>query len=108
MSREAQVKQLLPQIEAEMRSLQLWAATPPSKQALASTQPFCVDTLHFHEWVQWLMLPRLTQMLDAGTALPQNSNMHAMAEEAFKQVDADCKQLLALIEQLDSALSVRH
>lgn len=108
MTREQRITALLGAIEQEMQNVGLWQTQPPSADALASTQPFCVDTLLFTEWVQWLMLPRLQQMLQSQTPLPQNSNMHAMAEEAFKQLTADTKQLLELIKALDNALTVKH
>ena len=54
------------------------------------------------------MIPRLQMMIAQQMPLPQNSNMHAMAEEAFKTLDADTAQLESLIQQLDDALNVRH
>lgn len=108
MDRNARVSALLSSIQSEMQSQQLWAAQSPSAEALSSQQPFCVDTLMFTEWVQWLMLPRLKMMIDQRTSLPQNSNMHSMAEEAFKRIEADTNQLLELIKALDEALNVRH
>lgn len=108
MDRNARVNALLSSIQVEMQSQQLWAAQSPSAEALSSQQPFCVDTLMFTEWVQWLMLPRLQMMIDQHASLPQNSNMHSMAEEAFKRIKADTDQLLELIKALDDALNVRH
>ncbi|MBE9397405.1 YqcC family protein [Pontibacterium sp. N1Y112] len=108
MDRNARVGALLSSIQSEMQSQQLWAETSPSAEALSSQQPFCVDTLMFTEWVQWLMLPRLQTMIEQNISLPQNSNMHAMAEEAFKRIEAKTDQLLELIKALDDALNVRH
>jgi len=107
-TREQRITALLSAIEQEMQDIRLWQSQSPSADALASTQPFCVDTLLFSEWVQWLMLPRLQQMLQSHTPLPQNSNMHAMAEEAFKRVNTNTKRLLELIKELDAALTVKH
>lgn len=106
--RTARVSTLLIAIREEMEDKQLWAEQSPSAEALASTQPFCVDTLAFSEWIQWLMIPRLQMMIAQQMPLPQNSNMHAMAEEAFKTLEADTAQLESLIRQLDDALNVRH
>ena len=106
--RAARVSTLLIAIREEMETRQLWGEQSPSAEALTSTQPFCVDTLLFSEWIQWLMIPRLQMMITQQMPLPQNSNMHAMAEEAFKTLDADTAQLESLIQQLDDALNVRH
>ena len=34
-------------IERELRVLGVWASSPPAPEALASQEPFCVDTLSF-------------------------------------------------------------
>lgn len=108
MSRHEQVSALLIDIRNEMQVTGLWQQQPPAPEALASPQPFCVDTLDFNEWVQWLLLPRLEQMIDRQLPLPQNSEIRPMAEEVFKQMDENTDHLLELISQLDNLLRVHH
>ncbi len=109
MSRAHEVSQILVEIRIEMQAIDLWAALPPSDEALSSSQPFCVDTMEFSQWVQWLLIPRLEQMIAREMPLPQNSQIHPMAEEVFKQLEEDTDRLLGLLEQLDSLLSTtRH
>jgi uncharacterized protein YqcC (DUF446 family) len=105
MQRTEQVSILLLKIRTEMEALELWQSSPPSAQALASTQPFCIDTLHFTEWLQWLLIPRLQEMIRQQLPLPQSSRILPMAEEVLKQMPADTDALLALIGQLDKTLS---
>jgi uncharacterized protein YqcC (DUF446 family) len=105
MQRTEQVSILLLKIRTEMEELELWQSSPPSAQALASTQPFCIDTLHFTEWLQWLLIPRLQEMIRQELPLPQSSQIQPMAEEVFKQMQADTDALLALINRLDETLS---
>ncbi|MBA4503045.1 YqcC family protein [Marinobacterium marinum] len=108
MSQHQHVSALLIQIRTEMQALGFWQTQPPQPAALASREPFCVDTLDFTEWVQWLLLPRLEEMVARQAPLPQNSEIKPMAEEVFKQMQADTSTLLGLIEQLDQRLSTRH
>jgi uncharacterized protein YqcC (DUF446 family) len=108
MSRQQQLRTLLGEIETEMRHQRLWEATPPSDAALSSTQPFCIDTLAFSQWMQWLLLPRLGALLDGDLPLPSQSNISAMAEEAFKLIDADTRALSAQLTQLDRLLTLHH
>ncbi len=108
MSRYQTVSLLLIEIRGEMETIGLWQPEPPAPEALASTQPFCVDTLNFSEWVQWLLLPRLELMIKQQLPLPQNSEIQPMAEEVFKQLAEDTDRLLDLIGQLDQALRVHH
>lgn len=108
MNRPEQVSLLLVEIRCEMETIGLWQPEPPAPEALASTQPFCVDTLDFTEWVQWLLLPRLEMMIQEQLPLPQNSEIHPMAEEVFKNLEQDTERLLDLIRQLDQTLRLVH
>lgn len=92
-------------LASELQALALWQNEPPAPQALASQQPFCVDTLHFHQWLQWIMLPRLRQMLANNTPLPSNSNMAVMAEHAFAQRPEDTAVLLSIVQAIDECLN---
>ncbi len=49
----------LEQLEAELRQCELWQSTPPSEDALQSVEPFSIDTLEPHEWLQWIFLPTM-------------------------------------------------
>ena len=57
-------------IERELRLQNWWSEQPPMSEALASQQPFCVDTLAFEQWLQWIFLPRMKQLLESAAALP--------------------------------------
>jgi len=108
MERTEQISTLLLKIRTEMEELKLWQSSPPPAEALASTQPFCVDTLHFTEWLQWLLIPRLQEMIRQEVPLPQSSQIHPMAEEVFKQMEQDTDRLLELIGHLDKTLCTLH
>jgi uncharacterized protein YqcC (DUF446 family) len=100
--------QLLRQLEQELQSLHLWQQTPPPAEALNSPEPFCVDRLSFCEWLQWVMIPRFDSMIRLQQPLPGSSDIAAMAEEAFKGIDADTAALLDLIREIDSTLRLLH
>ncbi|GGO83049.1 hypothetical protein GCM10011348_25870 [Marinobacterium nitratireducens] len=108
MSQHRQLAQLLIEVEREMRALDLWQASAPSAEALSSAQPFCVDTLSFCEWVQWIMIPRFCIMIEQRQPLPASSDIASMAEEVFKEVDADTAILLELITEIDRTLRALH
>ncbi|WP_226702349.1 YqcC family protein [Microbulbifer elongatus] len=74
---------LLLELEAEMRALSLWDMEPPAPEALASTQPFCVDTLTFPQWLQFIFLPRMSRLVEMEQPLPQKCGIAPMAEEYF-------------------------
>jgi uncharacterized protein YqcC (DUF446 family) len=95
------IAQTLSAITKEMQHLGLWHDASPSQEKLASKLPFCVDTLTFCEWLQWIMFPKLFVIIETKANLPSKSNMSVMAQEALKREDANTEQLLKLITQLD-------
>ncbi|MEH6625883.1 MAG: YqcC family protein [Motiliproteus sp.] len=103
-----QVQRLLADIEQQLQRLELWSFEPPNAKALASAEPFCIDTLSLNEWLQWIMLPRMKQLLDKGLPLPGNCNIYGIAEESFKESRQDYSQLLSLIKSLDETLTLHH
>ncbi|MGY8909754.1 MAG: YqcC family protein, partial [Flavobacteriales bacterium] len=50
------VAEVLIDIESELRQLGLWDRQVPSNSALASSEPFCVDTLTLPQWLQFIFL----------------------------------------------------
>lgn len=58
-------------IERELRALGWWSESSPAPEALASPEPFCVDTLALEQWLQWIFLPRMKLILESDSALPQ-------------------------------------
>ncbi len=99
----------LMQLEQEMQRLQLWSAQPPDPQALASQQPFCVDTLSLPEWLQHVFLPSLRNSIERGYALPEKCQVAPMAEIYCQQLrlqqDIDGTALIAILESIDLALN---
>lgn len=90
-------------IERELRMAGLWSDSAPSVQALASCEPFCVDTLAFEQWLQWVLLPRMKAILEDDRPLPQVSGISPMAEVAF--VERPVSGLLAALQRFDRLLS---
>ncbi len=108
MDRYQHIKQLLLQLETEMRAQSLWAQEQPPADALQSTEPFCVDRLSFFQWVQWVMIPRFNDLIAQQHPLPQNCAIAPMAEEALKLEQADSQELLRLFRELDGTLTILH
>lgn len=100
-----QVSDLLIQLEHELTALSLWQSSPVSEQALRSVQPFSCDTLRFEQWLQFVFIVKIKQMIDAGMPLPRNANITPMAEHSFAEVGNNASALIAVIRELDKALS---
>lgn len=92
-------------IERELRVMGVWSVTVPDAQALASCEPFCVDTLAFDQWLQWIFLPRMKAVLEAGDALPAMSGILAMAEMVYGGREGHTAGLLAALARFDRLIS---
>lgn len=100
-----QVVFLLKELEFTLQRLQLWQEEAPSAAALASTQPFALDTLEFHQWLQFILLERFRVMLTVGEPLPTAVAIYPMAMEVYKEQTGKYALLLDVLARLDEALS---
>ncbi|HEY8569716.1 YqcC family protein [Microbulbifer sp.] len=96
---------LLLELEADLRVLSLWDAEPPSPAALASTEPFCVDTLTLPQWLQFVFLPRMSHMVELEMPLPQACGIAPMAEEFFRGSELPVAALIRKLEEIDLRLA---
>jgi uncharacterized protein YqcC (DUF446 family) len=99
------IAELLIDIESELRQLDLWGSLPPSPEALASDQPFCVDTLTLPQWLQFIFLPTLYQLLETDGELPQRCGIAPMAEEYFRGGNLPGQALEQALADIDTLLS---
>jgi len=99
------IAELLIDIEAELRQLGLWDRLPPSPEALASDQPFSIDTLTLPQWLQFIFLPTIYRLLEEGQPLPQRCGIAPMAEEYFRGLGMASGALERALLEMDELLS---
>ena len=107
LAQKSQVKLFEKQLEliiAELQKIALWQTSPPNPDAFLSEQPFALDTMQAHEWLQWIFIPRMRALIEANANLPQFA-LHPYFEEALKDEEANIHNLLNLIKQLDELSS---
>ena len=100
-----QVAEVLIDIEAQLRQLGQWDKIPPSTEALATTEPFCVDTLTLPQWLQFVFLPTIYRMLEQDQPLPQRCGIAPMAEEFFRGSGLAIGTLVDALLKIDELLS---
>ncbi|WP_198683882.1 YqcC family protein [Aliidiomarina celeris] len=96
------IAQLLQQIREQMQAQGLWDETPPSAEALQSKQPFAVDTLDFHQWLQFIMIPEFEHRIAQQMPLPHGFSISPMAEEAWRGKWAERRELILLLREFDA------
>ena len=97
--------ELLQSLEHEMRVQGRWDERPPPPEALTSTEPFAVDTLSFDQWLQWILLPRLDDLLRRQLPLPTDCAIRPMAEETYGPDDVHARRLIVIIGDIDALLT---
>lgn len=91
-------------IERELRVQGWWDEVSPGAEALASQEPFSVDTLEFEQWLQWIFLPRMKVILEQNLPLPSASGILAMAEMVYAQRPGQGQQLQRLLAEFDQLI----
>jgi len=96
---------LLDALEDELKRQALWCDEPPSPAQLASQLPFSVDTLDFHQWLQFIYLPKLRALLTQGACLPNKVAVYPMACEVYQHELRRRGPLLECIALLDETMT---
>lgn len=99
------VAEVLIDIEKELRELRLWDSEMISEEALASEQPFAVDTMTFPQWLQFIFLPRMYFIVEQQLQLPGNCGISPMAEEYFSVLNLPSLPLIVHLQKIDALLT---
>lgn len=99
------ISQQLTELTALLKKASLWSNEPVSAEQLASTQPFCIDTLRFEQWLKHVFIVKMEQLIKLGMPLPSSIALCPMAEEAFSDQTPFVSELINLIADIDEAIS---
>jgi uncharacterized protein YqcC (DUF446 family) len=100
MTKIFQFKQHLSELEQMMRKHGLWSQSSPPAEALASQQPFALDTLAPEAWLQWVFIPRMLELIQAEQPLPSGFAIAPYFAQVWSQ-DKAKQVLLPLLETID-------
>lgn len=101
----ARLHTLFDELEEELRQLGWWEQQAPSVQALQSQEPFCIDTLELSQWLQWVFIPRMRNLLSAGHALPSQCAIHEAAVVIYAEQRATVSNLLKCLKAIDRTIT---
>ena len=101
------IADILLEVEATLRINGKWDESRPDSDALASRQPFCMDTLEFEQWLQWIFLPRMKTTLEETEPLPAKSSIFVYAHECLHKNDPSTGSLLKLIKTFDDLIKIQ-
>ena len=97
------ILEILNEIEKELQNLEHWGgdAGRPDEKAFLSTAPFCIDTMEFHQWLEYVLLANLRKMIEEERSLPQKMLVHTAAQEYWRGNWGKYRQLIFALRKLD-------
>jgi uncharacterized protein YqcC (DUF446 family) len=88
-------------IEAELRREGLWQEAPLPEEAYDFTRAFAADTMAFEQWLQFVFVPRVRELVAARGEFPASSEVGAQAVREFDgRPEADA--LVGLLSDFDA------
>ena len=99
-----QLTNLLLAVEEELRAMQLWDQQIPAAEALASSEPFAIDKLSFNQWLQFIFLPNMAEIINTTSALPESCSIAPMAEVFYKAEQVDAISLIRHLAAIDALI----
>lgn len=99
----------LESIERALKSLELWGGEEgrPSAEAFQSSVPFFADTMEFHQWLEYVLIPRMGQLARAGDPIPRTAVLPA-GEAVYSGRIREHRELLAALLRLDRACAAHR
>jgi len=88
-------------IESEMKRVGLWQEEPLEPERLEFTRAFAGDTMAFQQWLQFIFVPRVREIVAARGTFPSQSQVAARAVREFDGFD-EASDLVRLLSEFDS------
>jgi uncharacterized protein YqcC (DUF446 family) len=95
------VGQRIAAIEAEMKSIGMWQTTPLPPAAMNFHKAFAMDTMAYSQWLQFVFIPRVNQIVSTNGKFPSSSSV---GTQAIREFDGDDKaaSLVTLLCEFDA------
>jgi uncharacterized protein YqcC (DUF446 family) len=97
----AKASRLADAIEAELRKLGRWSAQRPPDEKFVDMGAFGMNTLSSEQWIQFVLVPRVREVVKDKGELPTSSSVAVWATRNFDG-DPDADHLLSLLRDFDA------
>ncbi|MBP8001571.1 MAG: YqcC family protein [Chloroflexi bacterium] len=95
------VQTKLDEIVTEMKLIGLWQDEPLPPDKYNFRAPFALDTMAFNQWLQFIFVPRVTQILSSQGTFPMRSQVGAQAIREYDSVP-EAARLVELLCAFDA------
>jgi uncharacterized protein YqcC (DUF446 family) len=99
-SQHEKVQEKIREIKEEMQRIGLWQEESLPEEAYDYTLAYARDRMAFHQWLQFIFIPQVQEMLQDYEELPRTSQVGKAAESAFEDWDQG-EQLVQLLKEFD-------
>jgi uncharacterized protein YqcC (DUF446 family) len=99
-----EVEILIVKLEQSLREATLWSSNTLPVEVFQSKLPFALDTMSFEQWLQFIFIPKMTNLVNTRNPLPNNLKLMPMAERSFRAKD-EHSELMKIINQIDLIFS---
>ena len=94
------VKKKIEQIENEMKQAGFWQSEPLAPEQYDFRAAFAMDTMAFSQWLQFIFIPRVKEIIDTKGEFPSESQVAAQAVREFDGV-TEASTLVNLLSEFD-------
>ena len=91
-------------LEAELKRLGRWRATPLPAAAFENMGAFGENTMTFEQWIQFVLLDRLREIVSERGTFPGGSQLASYAVRAFDD-DPDAEPLREILWEIDQLVA---
>jgi len=88
------------EIEQEMKRVGLWQEKPLAPEQYNFTSAFGMDTMSFDQWLQFVFLPRVREIISTRSKFPVSSSVGAQAVREFDGYP-NAERLITLLSEFD-------
>lgn len=92
------------EIETELRRLNRWTTEPLPPECFENMGAFGSNTMAFEQWIQFVLIPRIQEIVSTKGEFPQESHLAAYAIRVFDG-DTHVDYLHDLLYQLDTLIN---
>jgi uncharacterized protein YqcC (DUF446 family) len=103
MDKHAQAAVVIDQIEAEMRAIGLWQPEALEPSRYEFSQAFAMDTMTFSQWLQFVFVPRVREIINAYGAFPAQSMVAAQAVREYDSLP-EASKLVSVLSGFDALI----
>jgi uncharacterized protein YqcC (DUF446 family) len=95
------------EIEVELKRLDRWTANPLPDEAFKNMGAFGSNTMSFEQWLQFVLIPRIRQIVEEKSEFPEGSNLATYAIRYFDG-DSDSDSLREVLYNLDELINKKQ